>query len=727
MAASHSEVEQLLQTHLDRALREREELTRALREREALLHMVQEVSPTGLVLYRARRDERGTLVDFDLVYQNEAASRLNGFPSGSQDDRKLTMRVMFPDIEHTPFWRAHCQVVETGEPTRTEDYYRAPQYQGWFRISRTRPAHDYLSIAFDDITEERLAREAQREEALTNESLLRVARAISGFDLAAIVQAVTDEATTVCRAEFGAFFYNMADEVGESYMLYTLSGVPRSAFEKFPMPRNTAVFGPTFAGKGVVRADDITKSEHYGLSEPYRGMPPGHLPVRSYLAVPVVSRTGEVLGGLFFGHSQVGVFGPRDEHTVVAIAQQAAVAMDSARLFELAQQERAKAEDASRMKDDFLATISHELRTPLQSILGWTHMLRRGALEGPAGQRALEAVERNAKAQAALIEDILDVSRIIAGKLRIEVAPVSLAEVVSAALDTVRPAADAKQVRLTALVDPEASPVMGDEHRLQQVAWNLLSNAVKFSRPGGWVEVAVRSESDAVVVTVRDDGQGIPADFLPHVFDRFRQLDASITRKSAGLGLGLSIVKHVVELHGGSVLAESAGEGLGATFSVRIPSVARSQPSETPRGSSFATMPPGTPGTALVAGLRILVVDDEEDARELLHALLVHEKAEVRTASSSREAFALLREDPPDVLLSDIGMPEEDGYTLIERVRALPASEGGRTPAVALTAYARSEDRTRSLRKGFNHHVAKPVDAQELLAAIANLMGRFSS
>lgn len=726
MAASHSEAEQLLQTHLDRALREREELTLRLREREALMHMVQEVSPTGLILYRARRDAQGELVDFDLVYQNQAAARVNGFPSGSPEDGALTMRAMFPGVESTALWRAHCAVVETGEPQRTEDFYEHAQYSGWYRIARTRPAHDCLAIAFDDITEERLAREAQRDEALTNESLLRVARAISGLELGAIVQAVTDEATAVCRAEFGAFFYNKADVSGESYMLYTLSGVPRSAFEKFPMPRNTAVFGPTFAGEGVVRSDDITKSEKYGLSEPYHGMPSGHLPVRSYLAVPVLSRTGEVLGGLFFGHSQVGVFTPRDEHTVVAIAQQAAAAMDSARLFELAQHERAKAEDASRMKDDFLATISHELRTPLQSILGWTHMLRRGALDGAAGLRALEAVERNAKAQAALIEDILDVSRIIAGKLRIEVAPVSLAEVVSAALDTVRPAADAKQVQLTVLVDPEARPVMGDEHRLQQVVWNLLSNAVKFSRPGGWVEACVRSEPGVVLVTVRDDGQGIPPDFLPHVFDRFRQLDASITRKSAGLGLGLSIVKHVVELHGGAVLAESAGEGLGATFSVRIPSVARAPQGETPRAPSFAPSPAGAP-TALVAGLRILVVDDEQDARDLLQALLVHEGAEVRTASSSREAFELLRRDPPDVLLSDIGMPEEDGYMLIERVRALPASEGGRTPAVALTAYARSEDRTRALRKGFNHHVAKPVDAQELLAVVANLMGRFST
>jgi CheY-like chemotaxis protein/anti-sigma regulatory factor (Ser/Thr protein kinase) len=351
-------------------------------------------------------------------------------------------------------------------------------------------------------------------------------------------------------------------------------------------------------------------------------------------------------------------------------------------------------------------------------------MLRSNSLDETNRTRALEAVERNAKAQAALIDDILDVSRIIAGKLRIEVVPVELAEVVHAALDTVRPAADARGVRLQAVLDPQAGCVMGDGNRLQQVVWNLLSNAVKFSPRDARVFVTVRRDHSAVEIAIADEGQGIAADFLPHVFDRFRQADSSITRKSSGLGLGLSIVKHVVELHGGSVTAESPGEGLGATFTVRIP-IAPLAPSapEPPARSPVQVFacPPA------IAGLRILVVDDEEDARDLLRTMLEHCNASVRTAASSQEALAKLRAEPPDVLITDIGMPNEDGYALIEQVRALRAEHGGRTPAVALTAYARSEDRTRALLKGFNHHVAKPVDPDELLAVIANLVGRYNT
>jgi signal transduction histidine kinase/CheY-like chemotaxis protein len=705
-------------------------LSDALREREELLRVVQEVSPIGIVLCRAVRDGDGVLRDLELLYQNDAAARINGYPAGAAvgSVRVTTMLTMFPDTTtRQELWEAYRRVLDTGASSQAEVHYKLPRIDAWFRVRRSRPSPEHLAITFEDVTEERLVREQQREDALTNEILLRVSRAISGLDLAAIVQAVTDEATSICRAEFGAFFYNMLDQRGESYMLYSLSGVPRSAFERFPMPRNTAVFGPTFRGEGVVRVDDITESPKYGHMEPYRGMPAGHLPVRSYLAVPVISRTGNVLGGLFFGHSQTGVFNARDERTVVAIAQQAAVAMDSAQLFELAQREREKAEQASRMKDDFLATISHELRTPLQSILGWTHMLRGGALGEPGGMRALEAVERSAKAQAALIEDILDVSRIIAGKLRIDVAPVYLAEVVHAALDTVRPAADAKSVRLQAVIDPRAGGVMGDANRLQQVVWNLLSNAVKFSNKEGRIYVYLRRADSAVEIVVSDEGQGIPADFLPHVFDRFRQLDSSITRKSAGLGLGLSIVKHVVELHGGTVTVESPGVGLGCIFTVRIPiapvradaAACASAPQVSPALGAFSC-------PEAIKGLRILVVDDEEDARDLLRAVLEQCQADVRTAPSSQRALELLQQDPPDVLVSDIGMPEEDGYQLIERVRALAPEQGGRTPAVALTAYARTEDRTRALLKGFNHHVAKPVDPNELLAVIANLMGRYS-
>jgi signal transduction histidine kinase/ActR/RegA family two-component response regulator len=453
-------------------------------------------------------------------------------------------------------------------------------------------------------------------------------------------------------------------------------------------------------------------------------MPPGHLPVRSYLAVPVISRTGQVLGGLFFGHSQVGVFTEGHERMVMAIAQQAAVAMDNARLFELARRERALAEEASRMKDDFLATISHELRTPLQSILGWTHMLRTGSLAEPSRQRALEAVDRNARAQASLIEDILDVSRIIAGKLRLDVAPLHMAEVVQAALETVRPAASAREVRLQPVLDPDAGTVMGDASRLHQVIWNLLSNAVKFSLRGGRVHVQLRRNDSAVEVVVTDDGQGIAPDFLPHVFERFRQADSSTTRNTGGLGLGLSIVKHLVELHGGTVTVESHGLGRGASFTVRIPIAPLRSTSLHPPAVGEPRDPAELACPAAIKGLRILVVDDEDDARELLRSVLEHCQASVLVAANGREAFEVLCAARPDILVTDIGMPDQDGYVLIDRVRALPPEGGGRTPAVALTAYARAEDRTKALSRGFNHHVAKPVNPSELLVVIANLAER---
>jgi signal transduction histidine kinase/PAS domain-containing protein len=713
LAIAHERTHELL------ARRRSEARLHELQEREERLRLAQEASPIGLVHYRALRDAAGTVVDFELLYQNRAASAINGFPAGEATSG-LTLCAMFPSVRGTDVWRRHLEALERGATEQEELRYVDERIDGWFRVSRTRPHHEHLLIVFEDISTAKRLEDQQREEAQVNEILLRVAGAISELDLASIVQKVTDEATNVCRAEFGAFFYNTVDVRGESYMLYSLAGVPRSAFSSFPMPRNTDVFGPTFRGERVVRSADITNEPEYGHSPPYHGMPPGHLPVRSYLAVPVVSRDGRVLGGLFLGHAAVDRFTARDERTVVAIAQQAAVAMDNARLYELSRRERAIAEEASRMKDDFLATISHELRTPLQSILGWAHMLRSGSLSSTTTTRALEAVERNAKAQAKLVEDILDMSRIIAGKLRIEVEPVSVVEVVQAAIETVRPAAEARDIRVQALLDPDAGTVMGDASRLQQVVWNLLINAVKFSNKGGRVYVHVRREHSSVEIVVADNGQGIAGDFLPHVFERFRQGESGYTRKTGGLGLGLSIVKHLVELHGGTVTAESEGLQKGATFTIRIPMAPLRRELPSAPAELDLICPPS------IAGARILVVDDEEDARDLLRTVLEHCSARVVTAAGSAEALELVRRDPPDVLVSDIGMPGEDGYTLIERVRALPAERGGRTPAIALTAFARAEERTRALLKGFNHHIAKPVNLHELLITIANLIASYS-
>jgi PAS domain S-box-containing protein len=385
---------------------------------------------------------------------------------------------------------------------------------------------------------------------------------------------------------------------------------------------------------------------------------------------------------------------------------------------------RRAAEAASQLKDDFLATVSHELRTPLNAMLGWVHLLRTGTLTPERRERALETIERNARAQAQLIEDLLDVSRILSGKLRLQVESVDVQLVVEGALETVRPAAEAKDIRLEPVLSSGAF-VMGDPHRLQQVVWNLLSNAVKFTRRGGRVQVTVERRDSSVEVTVADTGQGIPKDFQPHVFERFRQQEGGTTRSYGGLGLGLSIVRQLVEMHGGAVRVFSEGEGQGATFTVSLPlSLAKHSDVSSPAELQKKLDREGLCCPPELTGLDVLVVDDELDAREMLRTMLESCGARVHLASSAAEGLRLLQAHQPAVLISDIGMPEEDGYKLIQKVRSLSANAGGKTPALALTAYARSEDRTRALMSGFNNHLTKPVEPLELLAMVASLAGR---
>ena len=387
-----------------------------------------------------------------------------------------------------------------------------------------------------------------------------------------------------------------------------------------------------------------------------------------------------------------------------------------------------ESQEANRLKDEFLATLSHELRTPLTAILGWAHLMRGGQLDGASAARALETIERNARAQAQLIDDLLDVSRIVTGKLHLDIAPVDPHSFIDPAVEAVRPAAEAKGVRLLKLIDTGAGVVMGDAARLQQVVWNLLSNAVKFTPRGGRVQARLERVNSQIEIAVADTGAGIAPEFLPHVFERFRQADQRTTRQHGGLGLGLAIVRHLVELHGGTVRAESEGEGAGATFTVSLPVSPvqrREEGAERARPAARDTLPAHECPERL-DGLRLLVVDDEPDARELLAVGLGQCGAEVVTASSAAEAVEAVSKERFDAIVSDIGMPDEDGYELIRRVRALPPEAGGRTPAAALTAYARTEDRLRAMRAGFEMHVSKPVELTELVVVIANLVRRGS-
>ncbi len=380
---------------------------------------------------------------------------------------------------------------------------------------------------------------------------------------------------------------------------------------------------------------------------------------------------------------------------------------------------RAEAEAANRLKDEFLSTLSHELRTPLTSIIGWTNLMRAGQVRGEVQAQALETIERNAKVQSRLIDDLLDLSRIISGKLLLETREVNLDTVVSNSIEVVRPAANAKGIQLTYECEPGGKTISGDSARLQQVAWNLLSNAVKFTPEGGSVRVRLAREGARVRFSVNDTGRGIPAEFLPHVFDRFRQADSATTRAYGGLGLGLAIVRHLAELHGGEVRAESAGEDQGSTFSVAFPLAQVAAPCSCQTEAAESVVSPSRP--ARLAGVRVLVVDDEQDTRKLISTVIAQSGAEVTACASAGEALEKLKTWRPHILMSDIGMPGEDGYALIKQVRALPPERGGRTPAAALTAYARDEDRGRALAAGFQLHIAKPFNPRELLAAVSDL------
>jgi PAS domain S-box-containing protein len=387
-----------------------------------------------------------------------------------------------------------------------------------------------------------------------------------------------------------------------------------------------------------------------------------------------------------------------------------------------------QAEESSRLKEEFLATISHELRTPLSAILGWARMLRLGQLSKENAAKALDTIERNARAQAQLIDDLLDVSRIVTGKLRMDVRPSDPNAFIDAAVESVRPAAEAKGVRMQKVIDTGLISIPGDPVRLQQVVWNLLSNAIKFTPRGGRVQIRSERVNSHLEIVVSDTGQGIAPDFLPHVFDRFRQADQKTSRQHGGMGLGLAIVRHLVELHGGNVSAISEGEGQGATFTVRLPispiyqldsSGARVHP------AARDLLPPNEPIERL-DGLRILIVDDEPDTRDLLRQGLEDCGASVRVAGSAAEAVDAIVAEIPDILISDIGMPGIDGYDLIRQIRELPAEAGGKVAAVALTAYTRVEDRLHALRAGYDMHVPKPVELAELVAVAATVARRSS-
>jgi PAS domain S-box-containing protein len=464
-----------------------------------------------------------------------------------------------------------------------------------------------------------------------------------------------------------------------------------------------------------VRAAQMELARHTGrgTGETWKVRKDGRRLYIESVTVTVLEENGQLLG---FAHFL------RD------VTEKHRIATEREQLLESERAARAEAERASRTKDEFLATLSHELRTPLNAVIGWTQVLRKTKGLPPDAANALNVIDRNARAQAQIIADLLDMSSIISGKVRLDVQRLDMAGIVEATVETVRPTAHAKGVRLKSVLDPKAGPVRGDPNRLQQVLWNLLTNAVKFTPKDGHVTVSLARVNSHLEVEVADSGEGIDAAFLPHVFDRFRQADASTVRKHGGLGLGLSIVKQLVELHGGSIAAKSPGPGLGSSFRVSLPLMAAHELPDRPGTQALAATSVDAPsvdppGDTDLSGMKVLVVDDELDARSLIQRLLQDCKANVITAASVAEALEIIVGETPDVIVSDIGMPGEDGYGLIRRVRALQNGKSA-IPAIALTAYARTEDRVKAINAGFQLHLSKPVEPVELVAMVNSLVKR---
>ena len=665
-------------------------------------------------------------LDGTIKSWNRAAERMFGYTAAEAIGRSIRM-IIPQHLQHEE--DAVLARIRAGETVSHYETIRQRKDGSLLPISLTiSPVYDDdgtligASKIARDITESVRQTSLLREHAEITEKLAEVGAIVaSTLDRDTIVQNVTDTATALTRAEFGAFFYNVRDTpTGDAYTLYTASGTLKEALAKSPRPRATRVFAPVFPEDRTVLLDDLDEDPRHG-HQPYFGLFPGQLPVRSYLAVPVKGVSGELLGGLVFGHSKPRVFTGQHQRLTEGIAAWASVALENARLY-------IEARDANRMKDEFLAVLSHELRTPLNAIVGYSRLLRGGILSGEKADRGLETLERNATWLTQIVEDVLDVSRIVAGKIRLDVQPVELPLIIDNAVSTVQPAADAKGVQVQTILDPRVGPVSGDPDRLQQVVWNLLSNAVKFTTREGRVQVRLQRVNSHVEIVVSDTGIGIRPDFLPYVFERFRQAEAGTTRKTGGLGLGLAIVRHIVEMHGGTVQVASGGEGKGATFRVRLPLMIVHPEGLEPRREHPRTER-REPLTQLgdLQGIRVLAVDDEEDALVLLRVVLETAGAEVVTVSSPLAAIERIDAMRPNVVVVDLGMPEMDGFELIRQIRASPLAHVRSVPAAALTAFARSEDRTRALRSGFDVHLAKPVDPGELVASVAMLVRRAGS
>jgi PAS domain S-box-containing protein len=699
---------------------ERKRVETSLRESESRLRQYMDAMPQ--IIYTCHADGMSDYVN--LRWQEY---------TGVLWERSLAagwVESLHPD-DRERAWRQWVEAVKAGQPFEVE--YRVRRKDGQYRwyLSRTIPIRDeqrqivkWIGTSTD--IHDRKEAESEREELLAREQTAR-ADAEHATESIRRLQAVIDSALT--HHTLDDLLHEMLARIRElletdSAAILILTEDGQSLAVRAAIGSEEEVGGPHIpVGQGV--AGSIAASRAPLIVEDLSAVevisPILRQKAHSLIGAPLIVED-RLIGVIRTDTTQPRRFTENDVRLLQLAADRVALAIEQARLYEVELQARRQAEEANHMKDEFLALVSHELRSPLNAILGYASLLRHGGVDAQKAKQALDVIERSGKAQALLIDDLLDTARIISGKLRLEVGPVDMVSVIEQAVQTIRPASDAKGISLEAQLPPEIVQITGDPARLQQVVWNLLSNAVKFTPQGGRIEARLERVDPYICITVSDTGKGISSDFQPFVFDRFRQADASSAKRYGGLGLGLALVKYVVELHGGTTEVKSAGEDQGATFKVTLPVRAVSSPLRgAGRGAVMVT------GPESLAGVRALVVDDEYDARELLKSALTQYGAEVFAVSSAAEAYELIISAPdrerPDVLVADIGMPDEDGYSLMRRVREWERERDFYTPAVALTAYGRIEDRVRALKAGFQTHIAKPVDPAELSIVIASLIG----
>jgi len=734
----------------------------ALRESEAKYRSLFNSIDQGFCIIEVLFDETGQAVDYCFLEANPAFEKQTGLVNAIGK----TVRELVP--QHEAYWfEIYGEIALTGDPKRFEKAAKGiGRFYDVYAFRMGKPQERKVAVLFNDISDRKRI-EAERERLFNSkqhyanqlQGLTHAALAInSALSVEDVLNVITHQASAIVGTHQAVTSLTINHNWAQATTTIYLSDKYAQWRDYDEAPDGSGIYACVCHLNRPLRMTQAELESHPQWKN-FGKAADKHPPLRGWLAAPLVGRDGQNIGLIQLSDKYTGEFTAADEAILVQLAQMASVAIENARLYEAEQQARAVAEAAreeaqmaNRVKDEFLAVLSHELRSPLNPILGWAKLLQSRKLDAAKTAQALATIERNAKLQSELIEDLLDVSRILRGKLSLNVTQVNLGPVIRSAMETVRLAAEAKAIQVEADFAPDVGLVSGDSTRLQQVVWNLLSNAVKFTPTGGRVKVRLEQIEEERVnpkhervnqareesldeetgaqaerhdsrpspsyaqITVSDNGKGIPANFLPYVFDYFRQEDGATTRKFGGLGVGLAIVRHLVELHGGKVTVASDGEGLGATFTVKLPLLQRKKEGDMGQQGSHQRRSHSSPLPLM--GLHILVIDDETDSRDFVAFVLEQAGAKVTTAATAREGLVALTQSPPDVLVSDVGMPDIDGYMLMQQVKALPPEQGGQVKAIALTAYAGDFNQQRALQAGFQHHLSKPVEPEVLVKTI---------